>query len=327
MSTLRAIINARVVGSASIRYPLVGVGPAARSAGLSDQNLRLQIHPIRMSAAGASKRGYASITMAGSTSPDAAIELVDVVKDLDSVRVLDGVNLVVPRGAITCLLGPSGAGKTVTVNHIVGLIHPSKGVVRLNGKNLARLTDTELNEVRTDMAVVLQGSLPFTCGLFFSLNVYENVASPLRQRRPRWSPERVHQVTMESLRLVGLAENAEDMPDELSSGMAKRAAIARALALEASIVIIDDFDSGIDGVRLALLCDLLRAIQRDADATFLVTTHDMSAARKLADYVAVIHEGRIVASGEAESVFASNEDVVAQLIEGQLSGPIQLRSP
>jgi phospholipid/cholesterol/gamma-HCH transport system ATP-binding protein len=132
---------------------------------------------------------------------------------------------------------------------------------------------------------------------------------------------------MESLRLVGLADDPELMPEQLSSGMAKRTAIARALALEAGIVIIDDFDSGIDGVRLALLCDLLREIQRDAEATFLVTTHDMSAARKLADYVAVIHEGRIVASGEAEAVFASHEEVVAQLIAGELAGPIQLRSP
>jgi phospholipid/cholesterol/gamma-HCH transport system ATP-binding protein len=265
--------------------------------------------------------------MAGSASPDAAIELVDVVKDFGSVRVLDGVDLAVPRGAITVLLGPSGAGKTVTVNHVVGLIHPNRGVVRVKGKDLARLTEAELTEVRLDMAAVLQGSLPFTCGLFFSLNVYENVASPLRQRRPRWSDERIHEVTMESLGLVGLAENTDDMPDQLSSGMAKRTAIARALALEASIVIIDDFDSGIDGVRLALLCDLLREIQRDADATFLVTTHDMSAARKLADHVAVIHEGRIIASGDAESVFASQEDVVAQLIAGELVGPIQLRSP
>ena len=243
------------------------------------------------------------------------------------MRVLDGASLVVPRGAITVLLGPSGAGKTVTVNHIVGLIHPTRGVVRVNGKDLARLTDVELNQVRLDMAAVLQGTLPFSCGLFFSLNVYENVASPLRQRRPRWSDERIHKATMESLRLVGLADNAGDMPDQLSSGMAKRTAIARALALEASIVIIDDFDSGIDGVRLALLCDLLRAVQRDAGATFLVTTHDMSAARKLADHVAVIHQGRIIASGEPESVFASEEDVVAQLISGELAGPIQLRSP
>jgi phospholipid/cholesterol/gamma-HCH transport system ATP-binding protein len=265
--------------------------------------------------------------MAGSASPDAAIELVEVVKDFGSVRVLDGVDLAVPRGAITVLLGPSGAGKTVTVNHIVGLLHPTSGVVRVNGQNLARLSEGELNELRQDMAAVLQGTLPFSCGLFFSMNVYENVASPLRQRRPRWSEERIRQLAMESLRLVGLADNAETMPDDLSSGMAKRTAIARALALEASIVIIDDFDSGIDGVRLALLCDLLRQIQGDSDATFLVTTHDMSAARRIADYVAVIHEGRIVASGEAEPVFASTEEVVAQLIAGELAGPIQLRSP
>jgi phospholipid/cholesterol/gamma-HCH transport system ATP-binding protein len=257
----------------------------------------------------------------------AAIELTGVVKDFRGVRVLDGVDFVVPSGAITVLIGPSGAGKTVTVNHILGLMDPTTGTVSVAGKDLAMLSDTELNELRHGMAAVLQGSLPFTCGLFYSLNVYENVASPLRQRRPRWSPERIDQVTRESLQLVGLAANVNDMPDQLSSGMAKRAAIARALALEAPIVIIDDFDSGIDNVRLALLCDLLREIQREMDATFLVTTHDMSAARKLADYVAVIHEGRIVASGEADEVFADDSPLVSQLIGGELSGPIQLRSP
>src|SRR3954453_20239604 len=128
--------------------------------------------------------------MAGNASPDAAIELVDVVKDFDSVRVLDGVSLVVPPGSITVLLDASGAGKTVPVNHVVGLIDPSSGVVRVNGRDLARLSEAELNGVCLDMGVVLQGSLPFTCGLFFSMNVYENVASPLRQRRPRWSQER-----------------------------------------------------------------------------------------------------------------------------------------
>jgi phospholipid/cholesterol/gamma-HCH transport system ATP-binding protein len=257
----------------------------------------------------------------------AAIELTGVVKDFRGVRVLDGVDLVVPSGAITVLIGPSGAGKTVTVNHIVGLMDPTMGTVRVAGKDLAKLSDDELNQLRQSMAAVLQGSLPFTCGLFYSLNVYENVASPLRQRRPRWSPERIDQVTRESLQLVGLAANADDMPDQLSSGMAKRAAIARALALEAPIVIIDDFDSGIDSVRLALLCDLLHEIQREMDATFLMTTHDMTAARRLADYVAVIHEGRIVASGEADEVFADDSPLVSQLVGGELSGPIQLRSP
>jgi phospholipid/cholesterol/gamma-HCH transport system ATP-binding protein len=257
----------------------------------------------------------------------ASIELTGVVKDFRGVRVLDGVDLVVPSGAITVLIGPSGAGKTVTVNHIVGLMDPTMGTVSVAGKDLAMLSDDELNQLRQGMAAVLQGSLPFTCGLFYSLNVYENVASPLRQRRPRWSPERIDQVTRESLQLVGLAANADAMPEQLSSGMAKRAAIARALALEAPIVIIDDFDSGIDSVRLALLCDLLHEIQREMDATFLMTTHDMTAARRLADYVAVIHEGRIVASGEADEVFADDSPLVSQLIGGELSGPIQLRSP
>jgi len=258
--------------------------------------------------------------------PEAAIELEGVVKDFGSERVLDGVDLAVPSGAITVLIGPSGAGKTATVSHIVGLIQPTDGIVRVEGKNLAALSEAELNDVRQGMGVVLQGTLPFTCGLFFSLDVYENVAFALRARNPRWPEERTHDVTMAHLGMVGLRDYVQHMPEQLSSGMAKRVAIARALALDARIVIIDDFDSGIDGVRLGLLCDLIQDIQRDTGATFLVTTHDMSAARKLADNLAVIHEGRIVASGDAEAMFSSTEPLVGQLIAGELSGPIRLGS-
>jgi phospholipid/cholesterol/gamma-HCH transport system ATP-binding protein len=257
---------------------------------------------------------------------DAAIELVEVVNRFGSERVLDGASLVVPRGAITVLIGPSGAGKTVTVKHILGLIQPSAGVVRVDGHDLAAISEAELYEVRRGMSVVLQGTLPFSCGLFFSLNVYENVAFALRERKPRWAPERVHQVTMDHLQMVGLQDRANDMPETLSSGMCKRTALARALALEARTVIIDDFDSGIDGVRLALLCELIQDVQSRTGATFLVTTHDMTAARTLADHVAVIHEGRIVASGDADAVFSSDEPLIGQLVAGELSGPIQLRS-
>ena len=255
--------------------------------------------------------------------PRAAIELVDVVKSFGRDRVLDGVDLTVPAGAITVLLGPSGAGKTVTISHVVGLLSPDRGAVYVGDRNLVALGDAELNEVRQSMAVVLQGTLPFTCGLFFSLTVYENVAFALRQRN-RWSEERVRQVTMEHLGMVGLADRAGDMPEHLSAGMCKRVAIARALALEARIVLIDDFDSGIDGVRLSLLCGMITEIQRETGATFLVSTHHMSAARRLADYVAVIHEGRIVASGEAASVLGSSDPLVRQLVAGDTSGPIQL---
>jgi phospholipid/cholesterol/gamma-HCH transport system ATP-binding protein len=253
-----------------------------------------------------------------------AIELVDVGKRFGDAVVLDGVDLRVPAGEVTVLLGPSGAGKTVTINHVVGLLRPNKGKVFVEGRDLAMLTEEELNRLRQTMSVVLQGTLPFTCGLFFSLNVYENVAFALRQRT-RMSEEQVRAVTMAHLEMVGLADRAEAMPEQLSAGMAKRVAIARALALEARTVIIDDFDSGIDGVRLGLLCELLADEQRRTGATFLVSTHDMSAARQLADHVAVIHEGRIVASGEADEIFGSREPLVRQLVTGGVAGPLQLR--
>jgi phospholipid/cholesterol/gamma-HCH transport system ATP-binding protein len=255
-----------------------------------------------------------------------AIELVDVVKRFGSEPALDGLSLAVPQGAITALLGPSGAGKTVTVNHIVGLVHPTAGTVKVEGRDLGAISDQELNEIRRTMAVAHQGNQPFTCGLFFSLTLYENVASPLRDRMARWPEERIQAVTMGHLRMVGLAERATEMPDVLSSGMRKRAALARALALQARIVIIDDFDSGIDGVRLALLCDLIRDVQDQTGATFLVTTHDMRAARELADHVAVLHAGRVIASGVRDEVFGSTDPLVAQLISGNPSGPIRLSS-
>jgi phospholipid/cholesterol/gamma-HCH transport system ATP-binding protein len=262
--------------------------------------------------------------MSVDVQPDAAIELSGVAKRFGSSQILHGVDLSVPAGEITVLLGPSGAGKTVTISHIVGLIHPDKGTVKVEGKNLARIPDSELYEVRQGMAVVLQGTLPFTCGLFFSLNVYENVAFALRQRN-RWSEARVNETTMTHLEMVGLRDRAESMPDELSAGMCKRVALARALALEARIVIIDDFDSGIDGVRLGLLCEMISEIQEESGATFLVSTHNMSAARSLADHVAVIHDGRIVDSGPAAEILDSDEPLVRQLVTGATSGPIKLR--
>jgi phospholipid/cholesterol/gamma-HCH transport system ATP-binding protein len=247
-----------------------------------------------------------------------------VAKDFGAERVLRGVDLTVPSGAITVLLGPSGAGKTVTINHIIGLLQPSAGSVRVEGRDLASISDAELNEIRRGMGVVMQGSLPFTCGLFYSLDVFENVAFPLRDRT-RWSEETIRRVTMEHLGMVGMRAHAAHMPDQLSAGMAKRVALARALALEPRILIIDDFDSGIDGVRLALLCELLTEVHRETGATFLVTTHDMTAARALAEHVAVIDRGRIVASGDAEAIFASKQPLVRQLLAGEPTGPIQLR--
>jgi len=208
--------------------------------------------------------------MAVEPQPDLAVELIGVEKRFGKAEILHGIDLQVPPGQITVLLGPSGAGKTVTISHIVGLITADRGWVFVEGKDMKRIRDEELYALRQRMAVVLQGTLPFTCGLFFSLNVYENVAFALRQRNPRWSEARVNEATMTHLEMVGLRDRAESMPDELSAGMAKRVAIARALSVEAKLVIIDDFDSGIDGVRLKLLCQMLRDFRTDSGATLLV---------------------------------------------------------
>jgi phospholipid/cholesterol/gamma-HCH transport system ATP-binding protein len=253
----------------------------------------------------------------------AAIELEGVIKEIDSERVLDRVDLAAPTGAITVLLGPSGAGKTVTVKHVVGLMQPSAGRVMVDGRDLASLDEEALNEVRRTMGVVLQGSLPFSCGLFYSLNVFENVAFPLRERT-RWPEDRIRRVTIEHLEMMGLGDHISLMPDQLSAGMTKRVALARAFALQARIVIIDDFDSGIDGVRLALLCELIAELHERTGATFLITTHDMAAARRLGEHAAVIHQGRIVAAGLADEVLASDDPLVSQLVSGRESGPIRL---
>lgn len=232
--------------------------------------------------------------------------------------------MTVPAGAITVLLGPSGAGKTVTIKHILGLLKPTKGVVKVEGTDLADISEEELYEVRRGMSVVLQGALPFTCGLFYSLNVFENVAYGLRERT-NWSKEQIDQITKEALRLVGLEQHAELMPNQLSGGETKRTAIARALALESGIVIIDDLDAGLDSVRLSLLCTVIRDAQEDTDATVLVTTHDMKVARELANYVVLIRDGRTVASGEADALFESDDPFVSQFVSGSSAGPLQLR--
>jgi phospholipid/cholesterol/gamma-HCH transport system ATP-binding protein len=253
-----------------------------------------------------------------------AIELDRVGKRFGKSVVLEDVTLSVPRGETTVLLGPSGAGKTVTISHVIGLIHPDRGTVTVEGRNLARIDDAELNALRQRMAVVLQGTLPFTCGLFFSLNVFENVAFALRQRH-RWSEDLVRETTLSHLAMVGLRDRADAMPDQLSAGMCKRVAIARALALEPQMLIIDDFDSGIDGVRLKLLCQMLRDFRTDSGATLLVSTHSMSAARMIADHIAVIHEGSVVSSGPAVEQLESDEPLVHQLVTGSTTGPIRLR--
>src|SRR3954466_8536951 len=257
-------------------------------------------------------------------SVNSAIELAGVAKEFGSHRVLDGLEFRVPVGAITVLLGPSGAGKTVTIRHILGLIDPDKGSVTVLGQDLSDISEEQLYALRRQMSVVIQGALPFTCGLFYSLTVHQNVAYGL-QERTKFSKEDIDRRTREALGMVGMKDQGEKMPSDLSGGEAKRVALARALALESGILIIDDLDAGLDSVRLSLLCKIIKDAQEDTDCTVLVTPHDMTVARELADYVAMIREGRIVATGPADEVLDSQEPYVRQFVSGDTEGPITLR--
>jgi phospholipid/cholesterol/gamma-HCH transport system ATP-binding protein len=237
-----------------------------------------------------------------------------------AVQVLDDVSLEIASGDFAVLMGASGSGKSTLLNLIGAVDRPVSGRLMLDDVDTSALDESRLTMLRrTSIGYIFQ-----FFNLIPTLNVFENVAFPLRQRT-RMSEEQVRETALSHLGMVGLRDRADAMPDQLSAGMCKRVAIARALALEARILIIDDFDSGIDGVRLKLLCRMLTDYQQDTGATLLVSTHSMAAARLIADRIAVIHEGRVVSAGPAGEQLESSEPLVHQLVTGSTSGPIRLR--
>lgn len=254
-----------------------------------------------------------------------AITFIDVEKAFGRHRVLRGVDLGIPEGQITVIMGPSGAGKTVCVKHMVGLLHPDSGDVLLGDRSLPRMSADELTRTREQLSVMLQGSTLFGCGLFGSMSVYENVAFALRRSGVE-SEERIRELAELRLREVGLTDCVGRSPDELSGGMRRRAALARALAPEVPLVVLDDFETGIDGVRVNLLCDLVRRVHEERGGTFVVTTHSIEVARRIADRVALLWRGRIVAFGSPEELLAEDDDFVRQFMQGSKDGPLKLRS-
>ena len=182
------------------------------------------------------------------------VEFIDVVKRFGRNTVLDGLNLGIPNGMITMILGPSGTGKSVCIKHMVGLLYPDEGDVLVNGRSVPDMTDDELFAMRKRFGVLFQDG-----ALFGSMNLYDNVAFPLRQHTEKGEDE-IREIVSRRLREVGLGGAEEKMPNELSGGMRKRAGFARALVLDPEIVLFDEPDSGLDPVRTALLCDLIKEV-------------------------------------------------------------------
>jgi phospholipid/cholesterol/gamma-HCH transport system ATP-binding protein len=246
-----------------------------------------------------------------------ALEFIDVHKAFASNRVLEGVTMAIPEGRITMIMGPSGTGKSVCINHMVGLMRPDAGDVLVEGESVPLMDRRELLAMRKQKFGVL-----FQDGaLFSSMTVFDNVAFPLRQNTDKPEDE-IAEIVHRRLREVGLADAADVRPNELSGGMRKRAGFARALALEPSIVLFDEPDSGLDPVRCALLCELIQEIHEAEGGTYVVVTHDILSARRIAEHICVLWRGKVVEEGPAQRIFDSANPFVRQFIAGEARGPL-----
>jgi phospholipid/cholesterol/gamma-HCH transport system ATP-binding protein len=258
---------------------------------------------------------YHTGTIRPSKAPD-AIEFVEVHKTFGRNHVLRGLNMGLPEGKISMIIGPSGTGKSVCIKHIVGLLYPDQGDVLVHGVSIPSLSDDELFAMRRKFGVLFQDG-----ALFGSLNLYDNIAFPLRQHTEKGEDE-IAEIVSRRMKEVGLGGEGAKMPNELSGGMRKRAGFARALVLDPEIVLFDEPDSGLDPVRTALLCELIKEVHAENGGCYVVITHDIMSARRVAEHISVLWKGRIVESGPAEELFASENPFVRQFLSGEAAGPL-----
>jgi len=248
--------------------------------------------------------------------PDVAIEFEGVWKRLGQRDVLRGVDLHVPRGQSLVIIGRSGTGKSVLLKHVVGLMRPDRGVVRVNGVDVSSLGERELLALREEMGMLFQGG-----ALFDSMSIGENVGLGLKEHTPLPAAQ-IEIVVHEKLALVGL-ESAEALrPSRLSGGMKKRAALARALAMNPKIMLYDEPTTGLDPITADVINRLIRTLQDRLKITSIAVTHDMRSAYHIADRIAMLHEGRIHAIGTPEEIQATTDPAVRQFIEGSSEGPL-----
>ena len=245
-----------------------------------------------------------------------AVEFVEVHKAFGRNKILRGLNMGIPNNKISMILGPSGTGKSVCIKHMVGLLYPDDGDVLVHGESVPNMPDDDLFEMRKKFGVLFQDG-----ALFGSMNLFDNVCFPLRQHTDKGEDE-IGEIVNRRLREVGLEGAADKMPNELSGGMRKRAGFARALVLDPDIVLFDEPDSGLDPVRTALLCELIEEIHAENGGAYVVITHDIMSAKRVAEYIAVLWKGRIVESGPADELFNSDNQFVRQFLAGASQGPL-----
>jgi phospholipid/cholesterol/gamma-HCH transport system ATP-binding protein len=249
------------------------------------------------------------------------VRLADVNFSYDRRPILTGINLVIPRGKVVAIMGLSGCGKTTTLRLIGGQLRPASGEVWVDGKRVEQLDSDGLYELRRRMGMLFQFG-----ALFTDMSVYDNIAFQMREHTDL-PEELIHDMVMMKLHAVGLRGAAGLMPSELSGGMARRVALARAIALDPMLIMYDEPFAGLDPISLSIVGELIRKLNDALGTSSIVVTHDIQESLKIVDYVYFVSAGKIVAEGTAEEIKRSTEPFVHQFVWGEIDGPVNFHYP
>ncbi|MBB3104685.1 ATP-binding cassette domain-containing protein [Azomonas macrocytogenes] len=250
-----------------------------------------------------------------------AAELKGVTFKRGERTIFNDINITIPRGKVTAIMGPSGCGKTTLLRLIAAQLSPDKGEVWLTGKNLPTLSRSELFDMRKQMGVLFQSG-----ALFTDLDVFENVAFPLRVHT-KLPEEMIRDIVLMKLQAVGLRGAFELMPDELSGGMKRRVALARAIALDPQILLYDEPFAGQDPIAMGVLVRLIRQLNDALGITSIVVSHDLAETASIADYIYVVGDAQILGQGEPADLMDSDNPRIRQFMKGLADGPVPFHFP
>ena len=245
------------------------------------------------------------------------INLIGVRKAFDGVKVLDDCTLHVGRGETVVIIGRSGTGKSVLLKHLIGLLKPDSGQVVMQGENTAEFDPGEWQALRTRIGMVFQNA-----ALFDSMTVWENVGLGLLEHTQLLRDE-VYEIASRKLELVDLAGAQERVPSELSGGMRKRVALARAIARDPELILYDEPTTGLDPITAELINELIVRLRDHLKITAVAVTHDIRSARKIGDRIYMLHDGKIVGEVMADQLEQTDNPYIRQFIKGEAKGPIE----
>jgi len=244
------------------------------------------------------------------------IEIINLCKSFDDHIVLNNLNLTIKKGETTVIIGRSGCGKSVLLKHIIGLMKPDSGQVFIDGKNITTMEGKELHALRMKFGMLFQGA-----ALFDSLTILENVGFALIEHGHA-SHSDIKKRVRECLALVGLKDIENKKPAELSGGMRKRVGLARAIAIRPDIILYDEPTTGVDPIMGDAVNDLIMELHNKLRVTSIAVTHDMKSAYKIADKIAMLYNGKIIATGTPREFGNSSDPIVKQFVTGAATGPI-----